>query len=301
MSMNGTKKLAFLILVFSVFIAKNQPVMASVNCGGGSCYPPYGMVVEAHCYITNHALGCTNAEELCVDFCDDDGVDVISCDGSPANGICFCGNPYTCQPCQRDPQDCDPQTPLNSTTCECQGTPIIIDADGAGIELTNIMGGVEFNFTGKKTQRMAWTRPNVNSGFLVLDRNRDGEINDGREMFGSSTQQPQSDTPNGFKALAVFDAKVNGGNVDGWIDKKDRVFRRLQVWIDLNHDGVSATGELKGLVELGIKRIGLSYETSEVSDSYSNLFRFRAPIVDSIDRTRWVWDVMLSIGPTTTF
>lgn len=62
------------------------------------------------------------------------------------------------------------------------------------------------------------------SGFLALDKNDDGEINDGTELFGTSTGD-------GFKELAVFDEDCNG-----WIDENDPIFDKLRVW-SMNEKG----------------------------------------------------------------
>lgn len=70
--------------------------------------------------------------------------------------------------------------------------------------------------------------PGRGSGFLVLDANGDGKVNDGRELFG-----PQ--TGNGFAELAAYDADGNG-----WIDEGDPVYARLRLW---SVDGLSTLAE----------------------------------------------------------
>ncbi|MCR5197050.1 MAG: hypothetical protein K6D38_12060 [Pseudobutyrivibrio sp.] len=62
------------------------------------------------------------------------------------------------------------------------------------------------------------------SGFLALDRNGDGEINDGKELFGAKTGD-------GFKELALFDEDHNG-----WIDENDSIFNKLRIW-SMNEEG----------------------------------------------------------------
>ena len=51
----------------------------------------------------------------------------------------------------------------------------------------------------------------------------------------------------GFNALAAYDLLANGGNGDGRIDSNDAIYPKLLVWVDLNHNGISESGELISL------------------------------------------------------
>ncbi len=114
--------------------------------------------------------------------------------------------------------------------------PIIVDLGGRGYELTNIKDGVIFDFFGGGSSiQMSWTAAGWNGGFLVLDRNGNGRIDDGAELFSNIAPQPSKPGrgKNGFAALAVYDLKANGGNEDGWIDGHDSIYSKLFIWIDV--------------------------------------------------------------------
>lgn len=173
----------------------------------------------------------------------------------------------------------------NMDQCACESnsqnpppiSPIVIDAEGEGFHLTSGADGVKFDIRGDGNPiQMAWTDPHYHNAFLALDRNGDGKIESGKELFGNYTPQPQSEHPNGFLALAEFDKPENGGNSDGVIDEHDAVFSKLRLWIDENHDGISQPGELHGLSEFGIHSLSLSYYESRRADAFGNQFRYRA-------------------------
>lgn len=147
--------------------------------------------------------------------------------------------------------------------------PLILDLNGDGLVTTNLdQSNVYFDLdTNGFAERTAWI--DANDGLLVLDRDGDGKITNGQELFGDQTLLSNGTrATSGFEALREFD-----DNKDGKIDASDIVYLKLKVWQDLNRDGVSQAEEMKSLADVGIKAVNLSSTVTGAADAMGNIQR----------------------------
>lgn len=257
-------------------------------------------------FTTYPTTGCSPGLTLVDNWCDLSLAEQNSCNGPNFYDwdSCSCPDGYptpTPPPDCGDFQLCDTGYYWSTTECQCvpATSPVIIDVTGNGFDLTDSATGVLFDITANGSpSQIGWTAVGSDDAWLVLDRNGNGLIDDGGELFGDSTAQPApppGEEKNGFLALAEFDKPANGGNGDGRITAQDSVFGTLRLWQDSNHNGVSESSELHTLSELGLASIDLDYKESKRTDQFGNQFRYRAKVkdVNGAQLGRWAWDVFL--------
>ncbi|MFA7275539.1 MAG: type I secretion C-terminal target domain-containing protein [Pseudobdellovibrionaceae bacterium] len=138
------------------------------------------------------------------------------------------------------------------------GSPLVLDLDGDGIELTNLnsTAAVYWDIDADGFRNASgWVTGG--DGLLAIDKNADGVINDNSELFGNS-----ANFANGFDALAAYDS-----NHDNVITSGDVQFVNLKVWVDTNGNGYSEGGELHTLDSLGITSITTTYTDTSTNNN----------------------------------
>jgi len=128
-------------------------------------------------------------------------------------------------------------------------------------------------------------------GLLVLDRNGDGSINGGGELFGEATVLSNGEkAKTGYEALADLDS-----NADGVISQGDAAFDQLQVWVDGNSDGISQAGELFKLKDLGITELSLK-ATSSPTQNNGNIVGLNSAYTTADGQSHEMADVWFLTG-----
>jgi Ca2+-binding RTX toxin-like protein len=144
-------------------------------------------------------------------------------------------------------------------------SPIALDLDGDGVETRSPANGAWFDHAGDRfAEQTGWVAPD--DGLLALDRNSNGEIDGGAELFGDHTRLRDGTlAANGYAALADLD-----DNRDGQLDSRDQQFASLRIWQDTDGDGLSAPGELRSLPSLGVASIETSFHAGTGADAQGN-------------------------------
>ena len=133
-------------------------------------------------------------------------------------------------------------------------SPIVVNLDRAPRPRTSKWSETkvvyDLNGDGRQEQT-GWIAPG--SFLLALDLNGNGQIDDGRELFGTATRLPSGmKAEHGYQALGQYD-----DNNDGVIDQKDKIFKKLVLWDDRDQNGLSSGRELKSMSVAGITSFSL--------------------------------------------
>jgi hypothetical protein len=148
--------------------------------------------------------------------------------------------------------------------------PLILDLDGDGIRTTSVADGVAFDVSGDGVpDRTAWTAAAADDAFLYVDENENDLVDSAAELFGDATVLSDGTRArNGYEALAARDEPRYGGNDDGTLTKDDKIWRKLRLWIDRNHDGMVTRDESYTLHAFDIVEIELSYVVMTSADDF---------------------------------
>ena len=137
--------------------------------------------------------------------------------------------------------------------------PLVLNFDGEAAQLTDQRFAFDLDSDGDKES--------INfvaggSGFLALDRNGDGQINDGSELFGATSG-------NGFGELAALDDDHNG-----WIDENDAAFTQLQVWTkDGNGNDQLSTLKDANVGAIGLDHVATSFDLKDANNDLQGRIR----------------------------
>lgn len=151
--------------------------------------------------------------------------------------------------------------------------PLIIDLGQNGIHLGPAGTGVFFDLDGNgQAEYMQWTAPYGDEAFLILDKNGNGFVDDGSELFTNFNPLVLDGevSPNGFADLARYDRIGLGGNDDGFITPKDDIWGQLKLWRDSNADGISTTNEMFNPSEFDINHFNTVPRVNNRRDGAGN-------------------------------
>ncbi|MFM1799137.1 MAG: hypothetical protein RLZZ117_1415, partial [Cyanobacteriota bacterium] len=146
-------------------------------------------------------------------------------------------------------------------------SPLVLDLDGDGIETLSLNETIIYfdHDNNQFLEKTGWVWPD--DGLLILDRNHNGVVDGGAELFGNHTLLDSGKwASDGFIALEMYDS-----NVDQRIDEQDPIWNDLRVWQDHNINAEADPGEWYSLSELQIKALLLTNYYDEIVDSKGNI------------------------------
>jgi hypothetical protein len=195
---------------------------------------------------------------------------------SSTNSVSFflSGDMYITATFVQSPPPAAPEPDIQDA-CNPQCSPIIINFESSDYRLTGANAPVLFDIVGNgHPMLMGWTAAGADEAFLWLDRNHNGIVTGGAELFGNFTPLKNGHiATNGFEALAEFDA-----NHDGVIDNRDPIWPQLLLWRDLNHNGVCEPSEISTLDSSNVTAIDLDDHWTGRRDQWGNTFRYESHV-----------------------
>ena len=165
-------------------------------------------------------------------------------------------------------------------------SPLILDLDGDGVETLGTAQGIHFDHDANRFGELTgWV--GKDDGLLVWDRNGNGQIDNGRELFGNNALLANGqEAANGFAALGDLDV-----NHDGKIDAQDAAFANLRVWKDGNSNGLVDAGELSSLTAAGVKSLQTNFTSQTITDGNGNQHLQAGSFTTTTDQIRAMTDV----------
>jgi hypothetical protein len=173
----------------------------------------------------------------------------------------------------------------NDMTKDAAITPIVIDLDGNGIHTVSLADSSgKFDLLGNGAAiKSGWI--SGGDGFLAVDKNGNGKIDDMSELFGGTAKGA------GFASLAAYDS-----NGDGVVDSRDAAFTDLRIWQDANGNHATDAGELMTLAQAGIASLTVAYTELPFLDAQGNLHLERSSATLGSGNSVSMTDVYFSVS-----
>jgi hypothetical protein len=244
------------------------------GCGTGTLYNPqatdtvsnayHEKIAQRWCTVFSCSLYHTRSRHYF------NGNQIETKEGNLGEGGCGGPGCTPCSPgyvegfCQIQQQD----------ACGCcpDPSPLVVDRSGNGLEFSSAVDGALFDINGHRSMFWLGWPTSADDAWLALDRNGNGRIDNGSELFGNTRVLKSGvNARHGYEVLAELD-----DNHDGVINAQDSAFQKLVLWGDGDRDGVSQPRELVSLAAVGIQSLSLDFDDSRRHDAWGNQFRYIA-------------------------
>ena len=172
-------------------------------------------------------------------------------------------------------------------------SPLVLDLDSDGYELSALDdSNVRFDLDADGfAEQTGWVQPD--DALLVMDRNANGKIDNGSELFGDHTPVTGAPgtAPDGFSALSILDS-----NQDAILDQQDASFDTLRLWRDINQDGRSSPLELTSLADANIASIRLDAAATNQIIAGHNV-ALESTFTDTSGTEHAIGDILFEVDP----